>query len=183
MKRLIAVFLLFLVVTPTIAFADNSSGSAMVSPTPVQSNNYTLPYPGILPDNPLYLLKVIRDQIITFFITDPFKKSEFFLLQSDKRIASSWYLLEKGSKEYDLAYTTLSKSNNYLNQAVQQARNAATSGESTSALVGDLKDAIVKHEMTITQMMTIPGVAKNTLANEEQRLVDEEKIVSGFSQK
>src|SRR5579883_115828 len=93
---IIASFLLFFIVFPKhVVFAADSSQSAgssqsaAVSPTGVP--DYVLPYPGILPDNPFYFLKVLRDRLILFFISNPTKKSSFYLLQSDKRLEASWY--------------------------------------------------------------------------------------------
>ena len=44
-----------------------------------ESVNYQLPYPGrILPDHPLYFLKMIRDRIWLFFTTNSLKKAEEF---------------------------------------------------------------------------------------------------------
>src|SRR5690242_14827815 len=130
MKKLaLILFLLFVIVFPkSIALADESSASAAVSPTPMQVN-YTLPYPGILPDNPLYFFKTLRDNILTFFISDPLKKSSFYLLQSDKRLEASWYLLKNSSKNLPLALTTLSKSNNYFELSLSQEKQAKASGE------------------------------------------------------
>ena len=45
--------------------------------------DYALPYPGILIDHPLYFLKNIRDLIMERIITEPGKKVEFAILQSD----------------------------------------------------------------------------------------------------
>ncbi|HSW97310.1 MAG TPA: hypothetical protein VLF89_05800, partial [Candidatus Saccharimonadales bacterium] len=48
--------------------------SPSISPIITMENKqiqYDLPYPGLLPDNPLYSLKVLRDKIVEFFISDP----------------------------------------------------------------------------------------------------------------
>ncbi len=61
---------------------------AAVTPAPVVPKvEYNLPYPGILPDHPLYFLKQLRDKILDFLITDPVKKAEFYILQADKRLS------------------------------------------------------------------------------------------------
>ena len=63
----------------------SATGAAAVM-TPTPTPNYLLPYPGMLPDNPLYMLKAMRDRVINFLIADSQKKAEFYLLQSDKRL-------------------------------------------------------------------------------------------------
>jgi len=57
---------------------------------------YILPYPGILPDNPLFFLKNVRDRIIELMISDPVNKGEFYILQADKKLNTGILLSEKG---------------------------------------------------------------------------------------
>ena len=57
---------------------------------------YTLPYTGILPDNPLYNLKGIRDTIWIFLTRDYVKKARILLLISDKKIVMASKLSDNG---------------------------------------------------------------------------------------
>ena len=70
-------------------------------------DEYPLPYPGILPDNPLHFLKALRDRIILMLMSDPVKEAEFNLLTSDKRIYAAQLLADKGKGQ--LSISTLSK--------------------------------------------------------------------------
>lgn len=54
--------------------------------TDTKKNDYILPFPGMLPNNPLYILKVIRDKFIENLISDPEIKIAFHLMQADKQI-------------------------------------------------------------------------------------------------
>lgn len=81
-----------------------------------QETNYQFPYPGILPDHPLYPLKVIRDKIYDFFITGSLKKAEFKLLMADKRFYMAVMLMEKGKPA--LAEKTVSKASKYYEEGV-----------------------------------------------------------------
>lgn len=54
---------------------------------------YTLPFPGILPNHPLYFFKVLRDTLIEKMITSDVKKAEFYILQADKQLQMSLELL------------------------------------------------------------------------------------------
>jgi hypothetical protein len=93
------------------------------SPNPaVKFIDYNLPYPGILPGNPIYSLKVIRDKIVELMITDPTQRSVFYLLQADKRLAASLLLFDSGNAE--LGEQTLSKSQNYLEMSLEEAIKA-----------------------------------------------------------
>jgi len=195
-KLLIFLPLLFLVVFPrSVAFAHDatstevseevvapSTASGSLSPTPTVVSTYTLPYPGILPDNPLYFLKTLRDRIIIFFISDPLKKSAFYLLQSDKRLESTWYLLKKDAGHTDLALSTLSKSTNYLSQAVDEVKNAKDAGQETGDILGKLQQATQKHAAVIMDMTALPGLShKDSFVKEEKRVMDLEKVVSEIS--
>lgn len=111
---------------------------------------YELPYPGILPDNPLYYLKAIRDNLLKFFITDPLRKTEFDLLQSDKRLGAAKSLLAKGKAE--LAITTLSKSGNYFDDAISQIQIARKQGKDIKPLLDNLLNSSKKHQQIIKEM-------------------------------
>lgn len=63
---------------------------------------YNLPYPGILPDNPLYFIKGIRDKILELVTRDNLKKAELYLLFSDKRVAMAESLAQKGKDKQAL---------------------------------------------------------------------------------
>lgn len=86
--------------TPAVGVATKSAG-VDVQTTAAETNSaepvvYTLPYPGILPDHPLYMLKKFRDSILEILITDPKRKVEFYILQSDKEISAADFLSNKG---------------------------------------------------------------------------------------
>lgn len=187
MKKLLLLLpLLFFVVFPhSVVLADESSASATASPTAVMAaTDYTLPYPGILPDNPLYFLKVLRDNIIVFFISDPLKKSSFDLLQSDKRLEAAWYLLKKDSKHDDLVLTTLSKSTNYLSQAVDQVNLAQKTGLPVNAQIDSLTNAMAKHLAVMDAIMHMSGLGnKGDFGQEQKRLENLANVVSKLSPK
>src|SRR3989344_6584615 len=122
MKIFFFVFILFFVIFSPKVYAqeDIVLPSISITPTPsVDLPKYDLPYPGILPGNFLYNLKALRDRIMEGLISDPTKKSGFYLLQADKRLSASLMLFDRG--ENALAETTLSKSQNYLEKALVKA--------------------------------------------------------------
>lgn len=85
-----------------------------LTPTPVQNTlvfvKYDLAFPGMLPDNQLYKLKVLRDKIIAASIFNPLKKIDFYVLQADKGILATAMLIDKN--KIDLAQTTALKAEN-----------------------------------------------------------------------
>lgn len=128
---------------------DGATKSAqLVSPTPTPE--YVLPYPGILPDSPLYFLKAFRDRIVSLLISSPLKKAEFDLLQADKRLNSGVYLVEKG--EIELAQSTISKGENYFEEAIIQAQEATKQGHKTADLVQRLSRSATKHQKVLKDL-------------------------------
>lgn len=71
---------------------------------------YDLAFPGMLPDSPLYKLKVLRDKIIAASIFNPSKKIDFYVLQTDKGILAAAMLIDKN--KIDLAQETALKAEN-----------------------------------------------------------------------
>lgn len=147
MKRLTSIVLVFSILYLVISsnvFAQTSISSAQL--------DYSLPYPGILPDNPLYFLKTFRDRLFSFFISDPVKKSEFDLLTADKRLASSIELFDKGKKE--LSETTISKGLNYFEDSVRNIKIARKEGRALDlSLMSDLEQSSQKYQEVIRNMI------------------------------
>ncbi len=143
-----------------------ASGSARTQPAHVQ---YDLPYPGILPGHPLYVLKVLRDRLVGFLINDSLKKAEFSLLQSDKKLFASMMLFEEQSDD-QLALDTLSKSINYMHTAVSEADRAQTMGKDTGPIAGQIKDSVKKHIEVMKNLMTSEQPQKKNIEQELKRL-------------
>lgn len=149
---LLFLFALFFVTTPVSAqemMAEDVSPTA--SPSPVMEEvSYELPYPGMLPDNPLYFLKAVRDRIIEILISDPVKKAEFYLLTSDKRLNSGYFLVKKDKDALGQEY--ISKSNNYMHKAIMEA---AKTGDKGKTVRENIKTALLKHEEIATKSLEI----------------------------
>lgn len=133
-----------------IAQEIESSPSASASPTSPPTIEYSLPYPGLLPDHPLYGIKALRDKILSVLISDPIKRVEFNLLMADKRLNMGIFLSEKGKEE--LAESTVSKGEKYLFSATEQFAVLAVREKGLEVLTDRLKSAIAKHEEVVTQL-------------------------------
>jgi len=95
---------------------------SLLFPVSVLANSgveYNLPYPGVLPDSPLYVLKVARDNVVSFFIRDPKQKAFYLLFLSDKRLAAGEILVK--NNKTDLGITTVKISQEYYTKAVDLA--------------------------------------------------------------
>ncbi len=164
----LAISFVFVFVTHVYAQETTPSLEVTANPTPtiVEEVEYTLPYPGMLPDNPLYNVKALRDRIIEFLISSPFKKAEFYLLSSDKRFNSGYYLIMKDKDDMGVLY--ISKSNNYMDMGITQAQKASDKGE---ALLKTMKTAIKKHTQLIKELTPkVDQENKSKLKYETDRL-------------
>ena len=150
--RLILFGIGLLLLSSSGVWAKESIKPATVSPTPVILSDYTLPYPGLLPDHPLYNLKALRDKILLWFTKDEVKLVELNLLMADKRLKMGEVLFEKGNKK--LALSTISKGEKYFGQAISQLRSITnTSKESVNMLQEKLARSSVKHKEVIEALM------------------------------
>lgn len=138
MQKVIALLVILYLVLFSLT---NTARAQSVELAPV---DYSLPYPGILPDSPVYFLKVWRDQVMTWFISDPVQKSFYTLLLSDKRMAAGEALINSGKKVLGVA--TVVKANDYFLQAVDLAQSAKKAGKKTDDLVAKLVVAGAKHD-------------------------------------
>lgn len=113
---------------------------------------YSLAWPGILPDNRLfYKLKVLRNKIIYKMIINPVKKVEFDLLMADKTIYASKLLFDKG--EINLAKETVLKGENYYSILVQDYNRALLKGGRIPfSLDSKITLAVVKHQEVFKEM-------------------------------
>lgn len=131
----IFLFLTFFLSTPFISLAQEAvietdtplgvEKTATGSGKEVESSDYELAYPGMLPDHPLYFLKAVRDGLVKFLINDDMKRARFSLLAGEKRIYSASYLIEKNKDQ--AAVTSISKGNNYLAESIVAIENVRRS--------------------------------------------------------
>lgn len=147
---LFLVFSLSLALSPMSSVLEASSTAPTLTPTPIPSIEYALPYPGILPDHPIYFLKVLRDRILGLLTKDPEKKIQLSLLFSDKRLAAAQLLWEKGNP--DLSITTLSKGEKYLLTAALDLVKLKSQADLPSGLADKLELATKKHEEIIIKL-------------------------------
>ncbi len=176
MKKLIffTFFILSLLIFKSnVLFAQQPTDSTNSAQTVTQVE-YTLPYPGLLPDSPLYFLKAIRDRIVGFLISDPLKKTEFDLLQADKRLNEGIFLFKKGESKYNLAESTISKGENYFNKALGELNQAKRQGEAISDIAPRLYKSSLKHQEIIKNLID------KTKGDLKQKLIGQEKRVENF---
>ncbi|MBI3888057.1 hypothetical protein HY310_03250 [Candidatus Microgenomates bacterium] len=137
LKKIITAFLILIFCSPVLkpAFA-----------TTLAKVEYNLPYPGVLPDSPVYSLKVVRDNLVTFFIFEQKQKAFYQLFLADKRMAAAKALFDKGS--INLGATTIVKSQEYFSNAVDLAVK-----NKDESLIEKLIVSSVKHEEAINDLL------------------------------
>lgn len=121
-KLLVSLFFVLLLLNPLfirLSFAQEVASESA-------KNNYQLPYPGLLPDNPLYFFKTLRDKIEDFLISDPLIKASFDLSNADKRLSTGLALFEK--KKYELTESTISKGENYFEEGIKNLEQSRREG-------------------------------------------------------
>jgi len=111
-----------------------------------QGVDYYLPYPGILPDHPLYWLKMVRDRAGLLVTTGKTAKAEKLLLYADKRLGAAWALID-GNK-VPLGVSTLTKGEKYLEQAVQLRDSFADKNKLDKAVKKHLEVLAILKEKT-----------------------------------
>ncbi len=163
MKKLFlfSIVLLVILSLSPVAFAQeeiilpthelSSSMAATQQNDPVQS--YVLPYPGLLPDNPLYILKTFRDRMIGLLISDPTKQAEFNLLQADKRLQAGLYLYQQHKGKEELAFTTFDKGENYFEQSIAKIKAAKQQGIGNGEIILKVYISAQKHEAVYKDLL------------------------------
>lgn len=142
-------YLIILVFLFILLFANPSFAVEIriedASSTKSSSIDYQLAWPGMLPDNPLYRLKVLRDKIISKLIFDPIKKIEWDLVMADKTIYASSLLVDKGY--IALGKDTALKGENYFTTLVTDYKWAYWRKQGiTQELDNRIKVAALKHQ-------------------------------------
>jgi hypothetical protein len=114
--------------------------------------NYELPYPGILPGNPLYSVKSARDSLMQWMTRDNIKKAQLRLQISDKQVRGAQMLLK--DKDYDRAEQILMESEDIFDKALEDALNAKEQGASpTSEFRQKMHDSNLKHKQVISDIL------------------------------
>lgn len=117
------------------------------TPTPVVIE-YDLAFPGILPDNFLYKLKVLRDKIQLIMTSDPKKRIELLLKLADKGILATAILVDKN--QWNLAKETALKAENNMTLLTPEIANLEEPID--QKLVKKLQTASKKHQEVLTKL-------------------------------
>jgi hypothetical protein len=135
---------------------------------------YNLPYPGILPDHPLYPVKIIRDRILEFTTRDNIKKAELYLLLSDKRVSMAMALVKKGKDK--MAVTTFAKGEKYFFKIPKIIKASKEQGVGASSdFIQRLKLSNAKHRELLETLLKDLPTGQNEEINDIIRINQELK--------
>lgn len=154
MRILLKILLFFSAFTFLSAFFYKSytyAQEATFSGTVKASNDYALPYPGILPDHPLYKIKLLRDEILLYFTRDPLKKANIELLMSDKQLVMGELLSQRGKN--NLSSETISQSEKGLLQTISGVSSLKQTSSLPAGFADKLELSARKHKEVITKIM------------------------------
>ncbi|MBU1327153.1 hypothetical protein KKB64_04785 [Patescibacteria group bacterium] len=179
--RMLVIVIVFLFVLFVSGVAGGSVSAVDTTPVATQATSaqgakeYFLPYPGILPDHPLYKIKLVRDWILERIIVDPIRKTEFYILQGDKRLNMGIALVEKGNSA--LAGEVISQSGNFMEQAMHTLTSIKTAGREVPLYVLEhMESALVKHNDVLETMRV------NQSGSAESVIIDAQKHIQALRQ-
>ena len=130
------------------------SHAQTITTTDTRVLDYELPYPGLLPDSPLYAIKSIRDSLVMLVTQGDLEKAKIYLELSDKEIAMADPLAKKG--KIKLAVKMITESQESFTKVVSHVEKAEASKEKTD-FISEIKKANLKHrEAMETLMKDIP---------------------------
>lgn len=164
MKKLLCL-VLFLGLISFRASVALAQATPTVSPLPQELIEYKLPYPGLLPDSPIYFIKSLRDQLLVWTTRGEVKKANLYLLLADKNLVMGKTLWEKGNE--DLSLKTFEKGERYLLTGVivlETSKNREDlppglrdkfelSGKKHGIVLNSVKD-LIKNESGVQSMET-----------------------------
>jgi len=173
-KILVSLAVILLLVTSGVKAQESTESGQPV--------DYYLSYPGVLPDHPLYWLKMIRDRVRLILTTATLPKAEKLLLYADKRLGAGWALVE-GNK-IGLGVTTLTKAEKYLEKAVNLSLELGE-GEKETIFKERLNKAIRKHNQVLDLLkdklgMDLKLVESQTVEAEAGEVLEEVEVGIDF---
>lgn len=198
MRRILIILLVLTLLHGFVALAEaqkrklptvwrTPSPSPTLTPTPTSTIakvkiEYALPFPGLLPDHPLYIFKVLRDRIVVIFTRDPRQKVALFVHLADKRLAMGERLIER--KKEVLAAETISKGEKYLLGAVEILREMTEAGDRPAVgLVNQVQMSVNKHREVIAELhQRVSGQAQSSMGLSLQLGADVDEQLKVFKQ-
>ena len=140
---LLIIIAILTMVSTTAVLATQQEQQQAVDSAKHSTIDYPLPYPVMLSDNKLFFLKKMRDRVMAFLISDPLKKSEFYLLLADKRLSMAQTFVKYN--KFDFAKDSLLRAENFYEKAESNLWQAKQRNKNIDELKGRMLKAGAKH--------------------------------------
>lgn len=148
-RLFLSVILLVSIVLALPIFTQISAQKITLSDT---KQVYELPYPGILPDHPLFFIKNARDKIVEFLTREPMKKAQLYLHASDKKVAMVSQLIKKGKDK--LAIETATEAEEYFAKIADAIKTSKEQGVGpTEDFLNTLRNSNMKHRQIYEEQL------------------------------
>ncbi len=128
--------------------------------------DYQLPYPGLLPDNPLYVFKEMRDNMQVMTAPGPLEKSKAQLQIADKNMAAAVELSAKG--KHQLAGERIAKAQQFIAKIIATMTSQATTAKVSQDQRTDFKTTLSKANMKHRE--AIESLMRNTPSGQVEQL-------------
>lgn len=140
--------------------------------------DYQLPYPGLLPDNPLYLIKSLRNSVLLLVTTDDLEKAKIMLNLSDKRMAMAKPLADKG--KLSMSVESVIEAEELFERMLPVVAKIEDQNKRSEFLI-EIKKANLKHREEIeTLMKEIPQGEIEELQKLIEKNIEIEKQISAI---
>ncbi len=146
------------------------------------SASYTLPYPGIMPGNKIYVASELFDTLKKYYTFGDFAKFKYYLSQSDKYLVEAQILFEYG--QYPLAKRSLEKSDMHFSQL----RNVLESAKKKNKNIVEKEEVLYlaseKHIEVLEKLVkTVPSNFTWKAEKKEPVFIDIKNIINSSIQK
>lgn len=139
----------FLVAITLVLFSVESVHAQEPTPTPTPTViQYDLAFPGMLPDHPLYKVKVLRDKLQLITTIDPTKRINLLLHFADKGMLAGAILVDKS--QWRLAKETLLKAEHNMTLLTPEFYKLEEPID--QALLKKVQTASLKHQEVLSKL-------------------------------
>lgn len=146
------------------------------------STPYTLPYPGAMPGNKIYVASELFDTLKKYYTFGDFAKFKYYLAQSDKYLVEAQILFEYG--QYPLAKQSLEKSDIHFSQLRNILESAKKKNKNITEKEEVLYLASEKHVEILEKLMkSVPSEFTWRAEKKEPVFIDIKKIINSSIQK
>lgn len=165
MKRF-ALTILGLLLAFVLQFSVSAQTTSLASPSPVASTQAALPLPeyrGLLPNHPLYKIKLLWNRLTLIFTPNPSKKAEKYLSLASSELSAAHELIKQGDTATGVH--SAFRGEHYMTLLVNELKNVAYASGSLDTRVTSQAHAVYpSHQAIIMSMIEkTTGDAQNSL--------------------